>query len=174
MTIKEGDEVVTSDGKKIGNVKRIENGDYFLVCKKGILTDEEMRIPISAALPKNRGSSRNDEPVRLNMTEESLKHGREIVTGRPNSEFIHGREDSEPKLGLQKQVVHFDPVEHTEESKKRGISAPPVNADHQAVLKPDDKTNRTLYTCDMCTAKFNRSSDLQRHRGESHKAPVNI
>ncbi len=33
MTLKEDAEVITSDGKKIGNVKRIENEDYFLVYK---------------------------------------------------------------------------------------------------------------------------------------------
>ena len=42
MTLKEDAEVITSDGKKIGNVKRIENEDYFLVYKKGFLTDEEI------------------------------------------------------------------------------------------------------------------------------------
>lgn len=173
MTIREGDEVVTSDGKKIGSVKRVENEGYFLVYKKGILTDEEVRIPVNAVMPRNPSSS-DKEPIRLNMTEESLKHGREIVRGQPNSEFMHGKKDSEPKLGLQKQVVHFEPVQHAEESKKQGISSPPVDADHQAVMKPDDKTNRTLYTCDMCSAKFNNPQELQEHRSEAHKAPVNI
>jgi hypothetical protein len=173
MTVKEDDEVITSDGKKIGNVKRIENEDYFLVYKKGILTDEEFRVPISAIVPGEDGSS-NSEPIRLNMTEETLKHGREIIKGQPNSEFMHGKKESEPKLGLQKQVIHFDPVEHAEESKKWGISAPPVEGDHQAALKLDDKNNRTLYSCDMCPAKFESTQELQNHRGEYHKAPVNI
>ncbi len=173
MAIKEGDEVVTSDGKKIGNVKSVEDEGYFLVYKKGILTDEEMRIPVNAVLPRNPGSS-DKEPIKLNMTEESLKHGREIIRGQPNSEFMHGKKESEPKLGLQKQVVHFDPVQDAEESKKQGISSPPVDADHQAVLKPEDKTDRTLYTCDMCSAKFTKSEELQEHRSESHNAPVNI
>lgn len=173
MTLKEDDEVVTSDGKKIGNVKRIENGDYFLVYKKGILTDEEIRVPISAILPR-KGDSSDNEPIRLNMTEESLKHGREIVKGLPNSEFMHGKKQSEPKLLGEKQVIHFDPVEHAEESKKWGMSAPPVKGDHQAVLKSDGGTVQTLYSCDMCPAKFDSSEQLQKHRGELHKAPVNI
>jgi hypothetical protein len=173
MTVKEDDEVITSDGKKIGNVKRIENEDYFLVYKKGILTDEEIRVPVSAIVHREDGSS-NREPIRLNMTEETLKHGREIIKGQPNSEFMHGKRESELKLGLQKQVIHFDPVEHAEESKKSGISAHPVEGDHQAVLKPDDKNKRTLYSCDMCPAKFESSEELQHHRGESHKAPINI
>ncbi len=173
MTLKEDAEVITSDGKKIGNVKRIENENYFLVYKKGILTDEEIRVPISAIMAGKDRSS-NNEPIRLNMTEESLKHGREIVKGQPNSEFMHGIKESEPKLGPQKQVIHFEPVEPAEESKSWGVSSPPVTGDHQAVLKPGDENNRTLYSCDMCPAKFDNSEELQKHRGESHKAPVNI
>jgi hypothetical protein len=143
------------------------------VYKKGLLTDEEFRVPVSAILPKKDGSSDN-EPIRLNMTEESLKHGREIVEGQPNSEFMHGIRESEPKFGQQKQVIHFDPVEPAEESKNWGISSPPVTGDHQAVMKPGDDHNRTLYSCDMCLAKFDNSEELQKHRGETHKAPVNI
>ena len=173
MSLKEDAEVITSDGKKIGNVKRKENEDYFLVYKKGLLTDEEFRVPVSAIVPEKDGSS-NNKQIRLNMTEESLKHGHEIVKGQPNSEFMHGMRESEPKLGPQKQVIHFDPVEPAEESKNWGVSSPPVTGDHQAVLKPDDENNRTLYSCDMCLAKFDNSEELQKHRGESHKAPVNI
>lgn len=173
MTPKEDAEVITSDGKKIGNVIRIENEDYFVVYKKGLLTDEEIRVPVSAILPRKDGSG-NNEPIRLSMTEESLKHGREIVKGKPNSEFMHGIKESEPKLGPKKQLIHFDPVEPAEESKKWGLSSPPVTGDHLAVLKPGDKNNRTLYSCDMCPAKFDNSEQLQKHRGESHKAPVNI
>jgi hypothetical protein len=173
MTLKEGAEVITSNGKKIGNVMRIENEDYFVVYKKGLLSDEEIRVPVSAILPRKDGSGKN-EPIRLSMTEESLKHGREIVKGKPNSEFMHGIKESEPKLGPRKQLIHFDPMEAAEESKKWGLSSPPVTGEHQAVLKPGDKSDRTLYSCDMCLAKFDNSDLLQKHRGESHKAPVNI
>jgi hypothetical protein len=173
MTLKEHAEVITSDGKKIGNVMRIENKEYFVVYKKGLLIDEEIRVPVSAILPGKDGSS-IIEPIRLSMTEESLKHGREIVKGMPNSEFMHGIKESEPKFGLQKQLIHFDPVEPVEESKKWGLSSPTVTGEHQAVLKPGDKKNQTLYSCDMCPAKFDNSEQLQKHRGESHKAPVNI
>ena len=36
ISIEENTEVITSDGKKIGKVKRIENEDYFIVHKKGL------------------------------------------------------------------------------------------------------------------------------------------
>jgi sporulation protein YlmC with PRC-barrel domain len=43
ISLEEDTEVITSDGKKIGKVKRIENDSYFTVYKKGLLTDEEIR-----------------------------------------------------------------------------------------------------------------------------------
>ena len=170
----EDTEVITADGKKIGKVKRIENDNYFIVYKKGLLQDEEISVPVSSMSPRNDGSVNNREPIRLNMTEETLKHGYEFIQGEPNSEFMHGRKESEPKLMLEKQLVHFEPIEPVEDSNKTGISSPPVAKQHQAVLKPSEESTTALYSCDMCTAKFDKSEDLQKHRGESHKAPVNI
>jgi sporulation protein YlmC with PRC-barrel domain len=174
ISLEKDTEVITSDGKKIGKVKRIENKDYFIVYKKGVLTDEEIRVPVSAILTRKDGSV-NSEPIMLNMSEETLKHGYEFVQGEPNSEFMHGIKESEPKFTLEKQLIHFEPVEPAEEPNKRGISSPPVTKQHQAVLKPgEESTTDTLYSCDMCPAKFGKSKELQKHRGESHKAPVNI
>lgn len=167
-------EVITSDGKTIGKVKRTENDSYFIVYKKGLLKDEEIRVPASAILPRKNGSA-NTEPIMLNMSEKTLKHGYEFVEGKPNSQFMHGSKESEPKLTLEKQVVRFEPVEPAEESNKTGISSPPVAKKHQAVSKPSEKgTTSSLYSCDMCTTKFDKPEDLQKHRSESHKAPVNI
>ena len=173
ISLEEDTEVITSDGKKIGKVKTMENEDYFIVYKKKLLTDEEIRVPVSAILPRKDGSV-NNEPIRLNMSEETLKHGYEFVKSQPNSEFMHGIKESEPKLRLEKPLIHFEPVEPAEESNKRGISSPPVAKQHQAVLKPREDGTTTLYSCDMCPAKFDKSEELQKHRGESHKAPVNI
>jgi hypothetical protein len=173
ISLEEDTEVITSDGKKIGKVKAMENEDYFIVYKKGLLTDEEFRVPISAILPGKDGSV-NNEPIRLNMSEETLKHGYEFVQSQPNSEFMHGIKESEPKLRLEKPLIHFEPVEPAEESNKRGISSPPVAKQHQAVLKPREDGTTTLYSCDLCPAKFDKSEELQKHRGESHNAPVNI
>jgi hypothetical protein len=174
ISLEDDTEVITSDGKNVGKVKRIENDSYFIVYKKGLLMDEEIRVPVSAISPRKDGSV-SSEPIRLNMSEDTLKHGRELVQGEANSEFMHGIKESEPKLTLEKQVVHFEPVEPAEEPNRSGISSPPVAKQHQAVLKSgEETTNAALYTCDMCAAKFDKSADLQLHRGESHKAPVNI
>jgi hypothetical protein len=175
VSLKEDAEVITSDGKRIGKVKRVvESDNYFIVYNKGLLTEEEIRVPISAILPTKDGSV-NNEPIKLSMREETLTHGREFVQGEPNSEFMHGIKESEPKFLLEKQLVHFQPVEPAEEANKTGISSPPVAQQHQAVMKPgQENTTRALYSCDMCPAKFEKSEQLQNHRGESHKAPVNV
>ncbi len=173
ISLKEDTEVITSDGKKIGKVKTIENEDYFIVSKKGLLTDEEIRVPAAAILAR-KGDSADNEPIRLNMSEETLKHGFEFVQAQPNSEFMHGKQESEPKVSLQKQVIRFEPVVPTEEANKTGISSPPVTKQHEAVLKSDVNGTTSYYSCDMCPAKFDKSEELQRHRGESHTAPVNI
>jgi len=173
ISLEENTEVITSDGKKIGKIKRIENEDYFIVSKKGLLTDEEIRVPVTAIIARKGGSADN-EPIRLNMSEESLKHGFEFVQAEPNSEFMHGKQESEPKISLQKQVIRFEPVVPTEEANEIGVSSPPVTKQHEAVLKTGEDGATSYYSCDMCPAKFDKSEELQRHRGESHKAPVNI
>ena len=174
VTINEGTEVISSDGRKVGRVKKIENERFMVVYKKGILTDEEIRIPLTAILPRGRYDA-SHEPVRVNMTEDSLKHGFEYLRGKPNSDFVHGMKDSEKKLELGKQVIHFEPLQSAEGSSETGISPTSVSEQHQAVLKPNQlgKTS-SLYSCDMCVEKFEDSGELQKHRGESHKAAVNI
>lgn len=173
VSIREGTEVVSSDGKKIGKVKKIENDHYIIVNKKGLLTDEEIRVPLTAITSKEDGSTSRD-PVRLNMTEESLKHGFEFSKGKPNSQFMHGVKQSEKKLEPEKQVIHFETVHPVDESNRTGIYSPLVSKEHQAVLKPDLEGNPSLYSCDMCPAKFEEPRELQEHRAETHKAPVNI
>ncbi len=173
VSLEEDTEVITSDGKKIGKVKRIENEKYFIVYKKGLITDEEFRVPVSAILTTKDNSQVNNEVIRLNMSEEKLKHGYEFLKGEPNSEFMHGIKESEPKIPKEKQLVRFEPIQPVEESNKTGIASPPVSKQHQAVLEPDE-INSTPYSCDMCPATFSRSEELQKHRGESHKAPMNI
>jgi hypothetical protein len=171
-SFEENTEVITLDGKKIGKVKRMENNDYFIVYKKGFLTDEEFRVPVSAVLAAEN-SPVHSKPIRLNMSEETLKHGYEFIQAEPNSEFMHGKKDSEPKVRLEKQIIHFEPIEPAEEPNKTGISSPPISKQHQAVLKQGEESS-TLYSCDICPAKFNKADELQKHRGESHNAAVNI
>jgi hypothetical protein len=174
-SFEENTEVISLDGKKVGNLRRIENNDYFIIYKKGLLTDEEFRVPTSAVLTgqDSNNSVHNGNLIRLNIREEDLKHGYEFVKGKPNSEFIHGLKKSEPKVNAEKQVIHFEPREPVEESNKTGISSPPLSKQHQAVSKEYHEQS-SLYSCDLCPAKFDKADELQKHRGESHKSPVNI
>jgi hypothetical protein len=171
-SFEENTKVISIDGKNIGKIKRIENDDYLIVHKKGVLAEEEFRVPISA-IETRENSSKNNKSIRLNIREAELKHGYEFTRAAPNSDFIHGIKESEPKLRLEKQVIHFEPIATAEEANKTGISSPPVSKQHQAVEKEGEKSS-SLYSCDMCPAKFGKADELQQHRGQSHKAPVNI
>jgi hypothetical protein len=170
-SIEENTEVFSNDGKNIGKVRRVENDHYLIVYKKGLFADEEFRIPVSA-IGTRENSPKNNKSIRLNLREEELKHGYEFIQGAPNSDFMHGIKESEPKVMREKQVIHFEPIETAEEANKTGISSPPVTKQHQAVEKAGESSS--LYSCDMCPAKFEKADQLQQHRGQSHKAAVNI
>lgn len=63
--------------------------------KRGIVTDEDFRIPMSAISAVE--SHGNATVVRLNLKEDQVKHGNEFAKGRPNSEFASRAAESEPK-----------------------------------------------------------------------------
>jgi hypothetical protein len=150
----EGAEVYTREGKKIGRVGNINN-DYFTAYDRGIMTDKEFRVPVSAI-----SSVEGDNPaaVRLDLSEEQLKHGFEFTSGRPNSEFVSGAAESEPKMPQEKQVIRYEPVQPAEQQRAEAEILPPISQ----------------YLCDMCDEKFRDSPSLQEHRAERHKAPTGI
>jgi hypothetical protein len=110
FTIEASIDVFTSDGKKIGKAHKIER-DYLIVYKSGLLTDEQFRIPTSAIVDDNGNISHRS--IRLDLTEEQLKHGYEFLEAKTNSEFMHGRKESERKIRLEKQVIQFEPIMST-------------------------------------------------------------
>jgi hypothetical protein len=171
-SFEENTEVISIDGKNIGKVRMIENDRYLIVYKKGLFAEEEFRVPLTA-IRTQENNSKSNKSIRLNMREEELKHGHEFIQGAPNSDFIHGIKESEPKVRLEKQIIHFEPIETAEEANKTGMSSPPVSKKHQAVEKEGEE-GRSLYSCDMCPAKFGKADQLQEHRGQSHKTAVNI
>lgn len=149
-----GAEVYTLEGKRVGRIKEISS-NYFTALKRGIVTDEEFRIPMSAiSAVENEG---NATVVRLSLKEDQVKHGREFAKGRPNSEFASGAAESEPKIPVEKQVIHYESSHHVE----AGVAAkrPPAISE---------------YLCDMCAEKFGSPSELQEHRAARHKAPTGI
>lgn len=157
--------VYTSDGKDAGRVTEADE-EYFTSSRKGVVTDEEFRIPLGAIArvePAEGGSSGGDAVVRLALDEEQLKHGYEFVKGRPNSGLVKGRTGSELKLPLQKQVIRYEAL------RADGNDAPATAAAPAADLPRDAE-----YSCDMCAEKFGGADDLQRHRSEAHGGPVGI
>lgn len=94
MAYYRGADVYTLEGKKVGRIREI-NSRYFTAFKRGIITDEEFRIPISSISAVE--SHGNVTVVRLSLKEEQVKHGYEFAKGRPNSEFASGAAESEPK-----------------------------------------------------------------------------
>ena len=118
---------------------------------------------------ENKGHSPS---ITLNMSEEVLKHAYQFIKGRPNSEFMHGLAESEPKFRLENQLVHHEPPAPVDKdgSLLRGTtSPPPVEKKHQAAI-PNDPEKQ--YLCDMCTMAFMQLKDLQKHRAKMHKAPT--
>jgi hypothetical protein len=149
-----GAEVYTLEGKRVGRIKEISS-NYFTALKRGIVTDEEFRIPMSAISAVE--SHGNATVVRLSLKEDQVKHGREFAKGKPNSEFASGAAESEPKIPVEKQVIHYE-------------SPHPVEASVAAERPPAISE----YLCDMCAEKFGSPSDLQEHRAARHKAPTGI
>lgn len=151
----EGAEVYTREGKKVGKISKAGQ-NYFTAYDRGIVTDSEFRVPMSAI----SSVENNSEPavVRLNLDEEQLKHGFEFTSGRPNSEFVSGASESEPKIPREKQVIRYEPVQPAEQQRTEEETLPHVSQ----------------YLCDMCDEKFRDPRSLQEHRAESHKAPTGI
>ncbi len=148
-------EVYTLEGKRIGKIKE-SNVDYFTTFRRGLVTDEEFRIPTSAiSAVENDG---NSNIVRLNLKEDQIKHGFEFTKGRPNSDFMHGIAESEPKIPGERQLIRYEPTQDAQTS-ITAIKRPPAISE---------------YLCDMCNEKFGSPQELHGHRAERHKAPTGI
>lgn len=151
--------VYTLDGKNVGRVTEVDT-EYFTTQKKGLLTDEEYRVPLD-------GISHIEPPkddiviIRLALNEEQLKHGFEFVKGKPNSEFVSGKDESELKVPTEKQVIHYEAMHSLEENIANGPST-------------EGLPQIVEYSCDMCAKKFDDADRLQEHRAEVHKGPTGI
>lgn len=153
----ENAKVYTSDEKNVGEVVQVDE-EYFTSLKKGLVVNEEYRIPLDAISDISAGDG--VPIVRLALSKEQLKHGHEFVKGRPNSEFVSGRSESEPKIPLEKQVIRYEAARPLEGN----IAIAP-----ESELPPGGR-----YSCDMCDEKFDDADSLQGHRGKVHKGPVGV
>ena len=153
-----GDNVFTSNGKNIGKINKIDN-DHFTVYNQGLIQDEEFLIPISAISHFDVKVGEVNPSVILTINEEQIKHGYEIVIKKPNSELVNGKYNSQYKIPLEKEVIHYETIQHFEEN---------------VVSSTDKLPSREEYICDMCMEKFNNPDKLQQHRVERHSAPTGI
>jgi hypothetical protein len=74
-----GASVYDSGGKLIGKVSASVNHGYLLVKKKGVLTNEEFRVPISCI--SHLYSSNDNVSIRLKIDQSRLKHESEVISG---------------------------------------------------------------------------------------------
>ena len=153
-----GDNVFTSNGKNIGKINKIDN-DHFTVYNQGLIQDEEFLIPTSAISHFDVKVGEGNPSVILTINEAQIKHGYEIVIKKPNSELVNGKYNSQYKIPLEKEVIHYETIQHFEEN---------------VASSTDKLPSREEYICDMCMEKFNNPDKLQQHRVERHSAPTGI
>ena len=153
-----GTEVYSSDGENVGKVAKV-NDKYFTTRKRGLVTDEEYRIPITAV--SNIEPSYTSYALKLTLSSGQLRHGYEFLKERPNSEIVSGASQSEFKIPSEKPVLHYEALE-------------PLEGNVSVTTSREGLSSRIEYSCDQCRAKFDDSSALQKHRGDAHKAPVGI
>ena len=165
----EGAEVHTADGKKIGNVL-YKDDDILVVVNKGLLTNEEFRIPTNSIISYEIGKDPTNIVVRISLDKEKLKHGVEFLRGKPNSDFISGKLESEPILPTEKQVIRYEtiiqPDDSHESASTKNLDA--YNSNYNTENKPSE------YACDMCPEKFENSENLHSHKSEFHKMATDI
>lgn len=73
--------IYDSVGKLIGKVSMCVNHDYLLVKKKGVLTNEEFRVPVSSILHFYSSSNDNNVSIKLKINQSRLKHGFANISG---------------------------------------------------------------------------------------------
>jgi hypothetical protein len=159
-------EVVTSDGKNLGNVKSSDSKSLF-VSKKGFLRDEEFHVSIAAISHYDRGSVREDNNrithIILNLNEEEVRQ-RSVFgsNNKPNSDLISGKSDSAYKVGLEKESVRYEAFKPDFEKSVNPASS------------TDKLPSEEEYICEMCMQKFYNSNELQDHRKDLHSAATGI
>ena len=158
-------QVVTSDGKNIGNVKSLDSKS-LVVSKKGFLRDEEFHVAIAAISHYDRRSVKDNNSIThiiLNINEEEVKHGFEFGSkNKPNSNLISGKSNSAYKVRLEKETVRYEAFK------------PDFEKNVNPGSSTDKLPSKEEYICDMCMQKFYNSNELQDHHKDLHSAPTGI
>jgi hypothetical protein len=164
----EGASVYDSGGKMIGKVSRFVNHDYLLVKKKGVLTNEEFRVPVSSI--SHFYSSKDNVSVRLKIDQSRLKHGSEVVNGASGGSIPSTHEPG--LIPTSKEVVRYT-VNESEFHNEQG-SKLDTDITNSPEYRIDRMPQDAFFTCDMCTEKFDSEEKLQIHRNLKHNAAIGV
>lgn len=159
-----GLETITADNKNLGKVIAIDNKKknhqhYFIVLKKGLLKDEEFHIPFNSITQISDQKSK----ITINLNEDEVKHGYEILTDSSNSSpsnLISGKSNSSFSVPFEKEKIKYDSLSSNLEESKFEKSEEVVVVDS--------------YICEMCQDQFNDISQFELHRKNKHSGPVGI
>ncbi|HKU50204.1 MAG TPA: PRC-barrel domain-containing protein [Nitrososphaera sp.] len=154
-----GAKVYASDGEDVGEITGVSD-EYFTITKKGLIMDEEYRVPVNAILNIESENDSDIPAVMLSLNEEQLKHGSEFTTERPNSGIVSGKVGSELRIPSVKPNIRYEAMPPPKEERAQ---APRTGA-----------SNQDEYICDMCAAKFEGADELEEHRRSVHKGPVGV
>jgi hypothetical protein len=164
----EGATVYDLDGKFLGKVSRVVNSDYFLAEKKGLLSDEEFRVPISCIL--HFSSSNNNLSIRLNINQSKLKHGSEVIRGTSGGSIPSSHEPD--LIPTSKEVIRYT-VNETEYHNEQG-SELQKDIINSVEYKKDRIPEEINFACDLCTEKFDNEERLQIHRSLKHNTAIGV
>jgi sporulation protein YlmC with PRC-barrel domain len=146
-----GSDVFTSNDKKIGKIIAIdetENTKYLKVLNKGILRDEEYRIPFNSI-----AKIVDESKIYLTLTEDETKHGYEFLdTDHPSSDLVSGKSNSTLSTPFQKEKIKYESFYDN-----------PENSNNM-----NSKIKENEFLCDRCTSKFESSLELETHKKNNH------
>jgi hypothetical protein len=155
-----GFEAITADNKNLGKVIAIDEtkqNQYFIALKKGLLKDEEFRIPsnsITTILV-------NESKLTINLKEDEVKHGYELLNQRdPSSKLISGKSNSSFSIPFQKDKIKY-----------QSLSS---DLEKHYPEKPDETVKVDKYICEMCQDQFQDISEFESHRKNKHSGPIGI
>jgi hypothetical protein len=156
------------DGKNIGKVSRVLDSDYLLVKKRGLLTDEEFRVPISCI--SHFTSSDGHLSIRLNINRDRLKYGFEVLSGASGGAIPSSHQPN--LIPTSKEVIRYTVNEA--ELKNKEQSDLEHNITNSSFYKNYRTPRDTFFVCEMCMERFDKQEKLQVHRGLKHNAATGI
>jgi len=155
-----GLEAITVDNQNLGKVIAIDEtkqNHYFITKKKGLLKDEEFRIPANSIT----NISLNESKLTINLKEDEVKHGYELLNQRdPSSDLISGKSNSSFSIPFQKDKIKY-----------QSLSS---DLDKPYPEKSDETVKVDKYICDMCQDQFKDISQFESHRKNKHSGPIGI